>query len=220
MVTVEQRRLTKNIPSLLKFFRRNPKASLADIKFEDSIEFAGTVFRILSSHDDLSVDEAFAAIKEEEIVTIEKSGKITVFIRDMERTGRWIQDISRTVGWMNSQISAVSSVQRNCFAAVHKIANKDGYGCYVLIWKLDNLSIHETIDSLQSATDVQWAPNTPETENILITVTTKSVSAYNVASKAVLWIIAVPHVRLFASPIICCCYLKNKGTNYFFLLYF
>uniref|UniRef100_A0AC35G2M5 Uncharacterized protein n=1 Tax=Panagrolaimus sp. PS1159 TaxID=55785 RepID=A0AC35G2M5_9BILA len=210
LVTVERRRRSKDIPSLLKFFRRNPKASLADLKIEDSIEFSGEVFRILSSHDDLSVDEAFAAIKEEEIVTIEKSGKITVFIRDVERSGRWLQDMSRTVDWMDSKIGAVSSVRRNCFAAVHKVENKTGIGNYILIWRLDDLSIHETIDSLQNVTAVEWAPYTPETENVLLTVTFKSISAYNVASKTVLWVIAVPQVKLFASLDICCCYVKNR----------
>uniref|UniRef100_A0A7E4V688 WD_REPEATS_REGION domain-containing protein n=1 Tax=Panagrellus redivivus TaxID=6233 RepID=A0A7E4V688_PANRE len=211
LVTVERRRQGANEPSTIKFFRRNPKTSLADLKQEDAIELDHGASRIMSTHDDLSVDEAFAALKEEEIVVVDITGRIAVFMRDMERSGRWLLDLSRCVEWMGSKVTTTSSVRNDCFAAVHTVNGSN----FVLIWRVENLTIHETLDSLVGVTAVEWAPlhgYDQKSENVLLMVTTECVTAFDVLDKQVLWIIAEPNLSLFASLDVACCY--NDDTVY------
>jgi len=209
LVTVERRRNRENEPSMIKFFRRNPK-SLADLVLEDMIEWPNSGFKVMSSNDDLSTDEAFASLREEEIVFIDITGQITVFIRDVKRSGRWLQDLSRTNHWMGSTVNSATSVRNNSFAAIH--THGDGGTKYILIWKLEDLSIYKVVDSIMEPLMIEWAPTKKEgAENLLIISSKFCVSGFNVIDQSISWIITVPHVSIFSSLEVLCCYKKSRA---------
>ncbi|KAE9549882.1 hypothetical protein FO519_006911 [Halicephalobus sp. NKZ332] len=210
LVTVERRRNKEHEPSMIKFFRRNPKSALADLVLEDMIEWEKSGLKVMSSNDDLSVDEAFASLKEEEIVFIDKTGQITVFIRDVKRSGRWLQDLSRTSHWMGSKVNAATSVRNNCFAAIH--TNGEGNSKYILIWQLEDLSIYKIVDAIADPLTIEWAPIKKEgAENLLIISSKFCVSAFDIVNQSINWIITVPHVSIFSSLEVLCCYKKSRA---------
>lgn len=213
LVTIERRRNRESEPSWIKFFRRNPKSLLCDLSHEDTIEWPNLGFKVMSSNDDLNVDESFAALKEEEIVFIDCIGQITIFMRDANRTGRWFQDLSRTNHWMGSKIISATSVRSSCFGAIHTIGQSTS--SYILIWKLEDLSIYQMVDTIVEPTVVEWAPIKKQgSENVLIIGSKECVSAFDVVGNCVLWVIKVSKVSIFASLDVVCCYRKSNGLYF------
>lgn len=217
IVTVERRRNRKNAQSYIKFFRRNPKSSLSDVVLEDTIEWHQNVVRVISSNDDLSTDEAFASLQEEEIVVIDKKGLITVFIRDVNRSGRWLQDLSRSNQWMSRQVISASKIRNNCFATVH--TNQILRTNHVVLWNLVDLTVYRVIDEVQDPRQAEWAPMLRNgCDSVLIIKTPECIVALDLVREAFLWVTMAVSTYVFSTSSVLCCYNRQKGVKGWFVI--
>ncbi|KAM3721441.1 WD repeat-containing protein [Dirofilaria immitis] len=139
-------------------------------------------------------------------VTADNKGVLCTWERVNSGEKKWYK--SNEVHWMNVSILHMSRIRKSHFAAIHDISQK--IGGVVVLWCVEQerslrvVYVHQGNDKL---TAVEWA--TLNNTNILIISSKSCIYALNTCTRATLWIVCEPDLRLAVTSHFTVAYNKN-----------
>jgi len=96
----------------MKFIHRETVGSTTDLQIEGCVECSSRVMFVRSTLDEI-LDPTREQARSEEIMNIDESGNLDVYIRDSAEGTRWRLDMARSSrNWQRSNVISCSKIRR------------------------------------------------------------------------------------------------------------